>query len=644
MAILTWRDVAAPQFGGAVQAAQLAAGLFNRAGEGLQETALGFDKAQNAGANQAALLNMLQYTDRNAYKQALAEGHLTAGLDPKRLSTDTLATLAGRAAQLQTQEVNDQNMLGNAQKMGIASYDHNRNVAQNFIADAARPALNQQLQAATGNANLGAFAGLTPGQQIELANTLGSLTDATTNKAILTQTQDIMAKVREAPNIDHARAIIMANPDVRVRNAAAAETAKLYPNMWGPDAATSDEGLAGLGSLTMPTGPAGTRQGNSYDVVYGYGAYGSPAKPLTQSTLGEVVDFGQTLIENTKGKLPNQASNIGTSASGKYQFTQGTLKEYGPKVLGSDWKTQPFTPENQDKLAEALFNDRKAGNLKATWEGLPDSTPGAYKDVPWSQMKEVIGRVESPTTSTAAPAGVNMAAITAPAQTPGSLEKTLSAVKNGTVDTMVNAIKGEVTTKLNQLDKDGVAKLFMEYGGSTKSHMQVAAELTGDKGFLKGNDSAKVAEFIRIKSEEHGVKPELVGRLLETRADRKGFWNWANATTTNLGGDQQIKDSKIDDALINFKKNGNADEAQAVYKKQQEIESIEEGQKLLKEQKQRAAKLAEQAEKMPSFAGPARQAAANLQAMQLDMARLIGALQESSTPKKKGREVSGKVM
>lgn len=135
-------------------------------------------------------------------------------------------------------------------------------------------------------------------------------------------------------------------------------------------------------------------QGAGYDTVYGYGQYGQPPKPVSQMTIGETMDFGRTLIDNTKGTLKNQPASKGTSAMGKYQFTQETLADYGPRVFGDGYKNVPMTPENQDRLAEALFNDRKNGNLKGTWEGLPDTRPGAYKDVPWSEMKGIISQVE----------------------------------------------------------------------------------------------------------------------------------------------------------------------------------------------------------------------------------------------------------
>ena len=160
-----------------------------------------------------------------------------------------------------------------------------------------------------------------------------------------------------------------------------------------------------VGPLILPSGATTVRETgsgvgatDSYNVVYGNGKNGLPvpAKPLVESTIGEAVDWGKNvLIPATKGTLKNQAKDVGTSAMGKYQFTQETLNDIAPKVLGNNWRDLPFDKANQDRLGEFLFNARKGGNLKSTWEGLPNATPGAYANLPWSEMKEIISSVES---------------------------------------------------------------------------------------------------------------------------------------------------------------------------------------------------------------------------------------------------------
>ena len=136
-------------------------------------------------------------------------------------------------------------------------------------------------------------------------------------------------------------------------------------------------------------------QGNTADVVYGFGEFGLPAKPISQSTIGEVQDFQRnTLIPKTRGQI-GKGPRIGTGAVGTYQFTYGTLQEIAPKVLGPNWRNTTFTPDVQEQLAKALYEERKGGNLKDTWAGLPSNRPGQYTNVPWEQVRNKIIQVES---------------------------------------------------------------------------------------------------------------------------------------------------------------------------------------------------------------------------------------------------------
>jgi hypothetical protein len=190
----------------------------------------------------------------------------------------------------------------------------------------------------------------------------------------------------------------------------------------GADGATYMMPTKSGGSFGTPAPAAGTRpsmgapgQGNTADVVYGFGKFGSPAKPLSQSTIGEVQDFQRnTLIPNTRGKV-GAGPDKGTGAVGTYQLVYGTLKEYAPKVLGANWRDKAFTADVQEQIAKAIYDDVKGGDLKKTWAGLPSNRPGQYANVPWEQVRDKIIQVESgggnrqtPTggTSNAAPGGL----------------------------------------------------------------------------------------------------------------------------------------------------------------------------------------------------------------------------------------------
>jgi hypothetical protein len=141
-----------------------------------------------------------------------------------------------------------------------------------------------------------------------------------------------------------------------------------------------------------PRGAPG--QGNTADVVYGFGDYGLPDKPLSTMRMGDVQNFQKELINKTRGKV-GAGPKKGTGAVGTYQFTYETLQDMAPKVFGANWRDKPFTADAQEKLAKALYEERKGGNLKDTWAGLPSNRPGQYANVPWEQVRDKIIQVES---------------------------------------------------------------------------------------------------------------------------------------------------------------------------------------------------------------------------------------------------------
>jgi hypothetical protein len=163
----------------------------------------------------------------------------------------------------------------------------------------------------------------------------------------------------------------------------------------GADGAIYPMPSKGAGSFGTPAPAVGGPRGGTEDVVFGFGEYGSPSKPLSTLSIGEVQDFQRnTLIPNTRGKV-GAGPDKGTGAVGTYQITYGTLQDYAPKVLGTNWRNTPFTADVQEQIAKAIYDDVKGGNLKDTWAGLPSNRPGAYANVPWEQVREQIIQVES---------------------------------------------------------------------------------------------------------------------------------------------------------------------------------------------------------------------------------------------------------
>jgi hypothetical protein len=161
-----------------------------------------------------------------------------------------------------------------------------------------------------------------------------------------------------------------------------------YPVSAGAVGGIPQRGVAGAPS-------AGTGTGNTADVVYGFGEYARPPKPISSMTIGEVQNFQKNeLIPATRGEI-GKGPRIGTGAVGTYQIVYGTLRDYAPKVLGPNWRNVQFTADVQDRIAKAIYEDVKDRNLKDTWAGLPANRPGAYSNVPWEQVRDKIIQVES---------------------------------------------------------------------------------------------------------------------------------------------------------------------------------------------------------------------------------------------------------
>ena len=124
----------------------------------------------------------------------------------------------------------------------------------------------------------------------------------------------------------------------------------------------------GAGSIKQAEGTS--RAANPYDVVFGYGQYVSPPKPLTQMTIGEVQDFQTKLINATKGQgIRGLGPNEGTGAVGAYQFNKGTLRDQAQAVYGDNWRSQIFNAQTQDRLAKNLYETVRndPARLAPTW-------------------------------------------------------------------------------------------------------------------------------------------------------------------------------------------------------------------------------------------------------------------------------------
>lgn len=361
MAVLTWRNVDAPNLIGAAQVAsqsgQNIGGAFNDLAAGLGA----FNQARQDRADAAAIQAASQITDSGQYAQALQDGSIlrNAGIDPNMIS--------GRAAQLLAGRQKD--LLGaDFDKAQIENQRADNDMAlKRFEAEQAQNALtNQRNEYRFGREQT---ADLRADEQ--LADTKAA--------------QELLFAVNQG-GLDAAQArdrVMSANVSDRVKNSVLGSL-----------------GLGG-GVIKLAGAPAVAGRPRTGANAY-FGAntdqFIHPELDLSTQNFGYAYDFGQDLIQATKGKInkfDEDGNPLGTSATGAFQFVGKTMERLAKAEFGDKWREIPFTFENQAKMAERLFNESKDGNLKAVWEGLPDATPGAYKDMSFEEFQRILLPLES---------------------------------------------------------------------------------------------------------------------------------------------------------------------------------------------------------------------------------------------------------
>lgn len=437
--VLTWRNVDAPDFGRSLEGIRTFGNLFGDAISGLDRGIATFDAAKDREANSAFAMDLLKFQDPAAYKAALASGSVFAGVDPRRLSQASIASAGSRVNELLGQKTAE---------MGIEreAYGFDRRKMVDGKMDAAAPLLAGAYSAAReGQGKFDEYIRANPA----LANLPYNEAQALISGSINTEAKGVdiasgrlgMDQTRQNMRFGEGRfknemtefgwrsedrelskqvdaALMGADlnsmdpasaqayirglgiTDPRVYNAAiqrvqglnfgtgggtpaagmlAAATGGDYSNV--PFAAVKDmiggkegpDNLGGYGAIAYNT-PGGK---NAAGVP-------NPGKPLTEMTLGEVFDFQRgPMRQATRGRRgPN---DVGSTGVGKYQFESMTLAENAEKAFGKDWRSQKFSPQVQDRIAETLF-DRVKGNpaqLRNTW--------AAFQNAPSPQQLQMSG-------------------------------------------------------------------------------------------------------------------------------------------------------------------------------------------------------------------------------------------------------------
>nr|DAG71646.1 MAG TPA: hypothetical protein [Caudoviricetes sp.] len=521
MAQITWRNVDAPNFSGVGDSIRSFSGLLGNATAGLSDALGNFQTAARQEVGNQVMQNALQYQDPTEYRNALASGALFQGVDPSLISNRTLENLDNRAGHLLDQATQQQALDYNTYRTG-------RMQDLDARGDAATPALRQlalayqtgdptaiaQAQQQYGGAldslpadqvqeimgRLQNQSGNAIGQRRDLFNLGTNMRDDADSQAAIGVLSQI---VRGAENPNDARILAEAyskqlSPTAQARLQGL--LAQQYPGTYG-------------NNVTSAPGTAGTRSGSPFDVTY---QFQGTSKPITQMSIGEVTNHQANMI-----------SSQGASPVGAYQINKATLEDFAPKVLGENWRNMPLSPENQDKIGEAIFNARKNGNLKDTWAALPDSTVGAYKNKTWGEMKGLIAQAE---------VGANPLAVQ-------------QAVQGN--QAVSNLASGMIGTRLMENNAVGNVPDYLRTLGDTATPGEVVNRLLEND--FKGADRNWVLARVNEIAQRAGVSPAMAATVMQraqTNVPENMIWRGLQGLnpfiSNEAGNGTRLNDDAVD--------------------------------------------------------------------------------------------------
>lgn len=521
MAQITWRNVDAPNFSGVGDSIRSFSGLLGNATAGLSDALGNFQTAARQEVGNQVMQNALQYQDPTEYRNALASGALFQGVDPSLISNRTLENLDNRTGNLLNQATQQQALDYNTYRTG-------RMQDLDARGDAASPALRQlALAYQSGDPNTiaraqqqygGALDSLPADQVQEImgrlqnqgSNAIGQRRDLFNLGTNMRDDADSQAAigvlsqiVRGAENPNDARILAEAyskqlSPTAQARLQGL--LAQQYPGTYG-------------NNVTSAPGTAGTRSGSPFDVTY---QFQGTSKPITQMSIGEVTNHQANMI-----------SSQGASPVGAYQINKATLEDFAPKVLGENWRNMPLSPENQDKIGEAIFNARKNGNLKDTWAALPDSSVGAYKNRTWNEMKGLIAQAE---------VGANPLAVQQAAQ------------GNQAVS---NLATGMIGTRLMENNSVGNVPDYLRTLGDTATPGEVVNRLLEND--FKGADRNWVLARVNEIAQRAGVSPAMAATVMQraqTNVPENMIWRGLQGLnpfiSNEAGNGTRLNDDAVD--------------------------------------------------------------------------------------------------
>lgn len=418
MARLVWDSVAAPDFSASMNGVRLASDLLARAGQSAMDTVTGLDTRLADQQRMTLAQRMAGFQDAKSYEAALQSGSVLDGLG--RLKAEDIMRADARLGTLIGREGDEARLDLTKGQLRSETWNQDRRERRVAAQQAAAPAL-AEIQAANGDqAKIAEI-------RAKYAPQLAAL-DFEDSRAVASDATSAITTAKGWRNSDQANEIGAYDFQRRKTGDAATDNGMEIASAIGAiggdmttlvadkryqaaDARTQAAARAALGTFASPDfggGPVSSvvggdaaGQGDPYNTILGNGQFGAPPKPLTEMTLGEAISFGRnTLIPNTRNNAQlGLSGGKGSSAVGAYQFTQATLADFGPRVLGANWQNERMTPQVQDRLGRAIFESTNgnAAALKGRWQGLTKLSDAQVAEIgrmPWEQARQAITRVE----------------------------------------------------------------------------------------------------------------------------------------------------------------------------------------------------------------------------------------------------------
>lgn len=510
MAQLTWRNVDSPNLSSGTDGVRTTANLLGNAADTLSRGLGQFGQAQTDQANNAALQNALQYTDPAAYQAALQGGSVLQGIDPSKVDSRTLGMLQSRAADLIQNATNQQSL-------DYRNYEFGRTQKANSATDAASPVLAQINEAfASGNAakgqqlmhdNAGLLGQLTPEQQASVARNGLAFNGANigNNQAGFnlgrdaTQFGQQQLSYNENRNVQAALAQVNDPSNITADDRTVARN-KVMENLSPNERYAFERAVGGGGS-----GNSGAGGVSATSLMTGGGTL-----PQNIKTVGDMVSNKSSLL----GANPN-----GT-ATGLYQMTSDTWKEFGPKALGENWESANIRdPQVQAKVAGNLWDsikDSSPETIHGRWASISVDEAKQLQGKDWDSVKDVISQKES---------GSTLA------------QMQQQTMNDANASRRIGGAQISATAEMNANNLEGQS--WQKAATDQSSLSDVSARLVSDPAF-KGVNQSDVSRDIQWLKGQPGGKDMNYAQLAEiyknNRVTDTGLWDRTGRSIANSVG------------------------------------------------------------------------------------------------------------